>query len=180
MTFVKLGQVLSTRRDLIPEPYLGALASLQSGATTLPWETIRSEIADELGRPIEEVFASIDETPLAAASVAQVHTARLLDGRDVVIKVQRPTARARVEADVDIVLRLAESAELHTRQGRELQAVSVARGFASTLLDELDYGVELRNTEMIRATLAAVAQHSDVEEVRISVPRSTRRRAGDG
>ncbi|SMH39331.1 ubiquinone biosynthesis protein [Rathayibacter oskolensis] len=170
VTFVKLGQVLSTRRDLVPEPYLSALSSLQSGATTLPWETIRAEIADELGRPIEEVFASVDETPLAAASVAQVHTARLLDGRDVVIKVQRPTARAQVEADVDIILRLAERAELHTRQGRDLRATSVARGFSSTLLDELDYGIEYRNTEMIRATLVEIAEHGERDDVVITVP----------
>lgn len=171
VTFVKLGQVLSTRRDLVPEPYLSALASLQSGATTLPWEIIRAEIAAELGRPIDEVFAFVEESPLAAASVAQVHAARLLDGQDVVIKVQRPTARAQVEADVDIVLRLAESAELHTRQGRDLRAVSVARGFTSTLLDELDYRIEYSNTEMIRATLVAIAEHAGPDDVRITIPR---------
>ncbi|NQX28219.1 AarF/ABC1/UbiB kinase family protein [Microbacteriaceae bacterium VKM Ac-2854] len=169
VSFVKLGQVLSTRRDLVPEPYLSALGSLQSGATTLPWPTIRTVIEEELGRPISEVFDRIDEEPLAAASVAQVHTGVLLDGSSVVVKVQRPTARAQVEADVDIILRLARRAEQHTVQGRDLRAESVARGFTTTLLDELDYGIELSNTEMIRSTLADIAAH-EPDALAISVP----------
>ena len=172
VTFVKLGQVLSTRRDLIPEPYLGALATLQSAATTLPWSVIRPAIEEELGRPLEAVFASVDETPLAAASVAQVHTAVLLDGTPVVVKVQRPTARAQVEADVDIILRLAERAEKHSLQARELRAESVARGFTTTLLAELDYRVEYSNTEMLRSTLVRIAEHRHADDVRISVPRT--------
>ncbi|PPF87865.1 ABC transporter [Subtercola sp. Z020] len=178
VTFVKIGQVLSTRRDLIPEPYLSALASLQSGATTLPWGEIRGAIESELGRPIDQVFASIEPTPLAAASVAQVHTATLLNGQKVVVKVQRPTARAQVEADVDIILRLARRAEEQTIQGRDLRAESVARGFTTTLLDELDYTVEYSNTEMIRSTLRRIAEtdrrslirSAGSGAVRISVP----------
>ncbi|RFA15365.1 hypothetical protein B7R21_04945 [Subtercola boreus] len=158
VTFVKIGQVLSTRRDLIPEPYLSALASLQSSATTLPWPEIRTAIESELGRPIDAVFEHIDPTPLAAASVAQVHRATLLDGTKVVVKVQRPTARAQVEADVDIILRLARRAEQQTQQGRDLRAESVARGFTTTLLDELDYTIEYNNTEMIRSTLRRIAE----------------------
>jgi ubiquinone biosynthesis protein len=119
VTFVKLGQVLSTRRDLIPEPYLSALGSLQSAATTLPWSVVGPEIEAELGRPIAEVFSSVSETPLAAASVAQVHTARLLDGTAVVVKVQRPTARAQVEADVDIIGRR-EALPAGTRAARRV------------------------------------------------------------
>lgn len=172
VTFVKLGQVLSTRRDLIPEPYLSALGSLQSAATTLPWTVIRPAIETELGRPIDEVFSSISETPLAAASVAQVHTAVLLDGTAVVVKVQRPTARAQVEADVDIIVRLAERAEKHSIQARELRAESVARGFTTTLLAELDYRVEYSNTEMLRSTLQAIAEHGHADDVQISVPRT--------
>ncbi|MDF2442422.1 MAG: ubiquinone biosynthesis protein, partial [Subtercola sp.] len=173
VTFVKIGQVLSTRRDLIPEPYLSALASLQSGATTLPWPEIRTAIESELGRPIDAVFEHIDPTPLAAASVAQVHTATLLDGSKVVVKVQRPTARAQVEADVDIILRLARRAEQQTQQGRDLRAESVARGFTTTLLDELDYTTEYNNTEMIRSTLRRIAEadpHPGSETVPLSVP----------
>ncbi|WP_291054276.1 AarF/UbiB family protein [Herbiconiux sp.] len=171
VTFVKLGQVLSTRRDLVPEPYLSALASLQSGATTLPWETIRPLIEEGIGGPLDTVFASVDPEPLAAASVAQVHRAELLDGTPVVVKVQRPAARAQVEADVDIILRLAQRAETHTRMGRDLRLESVARGFTSTLLDELDYGIEASNTEMIRSTLALIAADDHGRDVPIAVPR---------
>lgn len=89
VSFVKLGQVLSTRRDMIPEPYISALGSLQSSATTLAWSEIRGVIQTEIGGSLDTVFASVDEVPLAAASVAQVHTATLLDGTPVVVKVQR-------------------------------------------------------------------------------------------
>lgn len=171
VSFVKLGQVLSTRRDLIPEPYLSALASLQSSATTLPWDAIEPVIEDEIGGPINTVFAAVDSEPLAAASVAQVHTGMLLDGTAVVVKVQRPTARAQVEADVDIILRLAHRAETRTRMGRNLRMESVARGFTATLLDELDYGIEATNTEMIRRGLHAIAQQDGDASIDISVPR---------
>ena len=180
VTFVKLGQVLSTRRDLIPEPYLTALGSLQSSATTLPWATISATMEEELGRPIGDVFATINQTPLAAASVAQVHTATLLDGTPVVVKVQRPTARAQVEADVDIIQRLAERAEKHSIQARDLHAESIAAGFTKTLLDELDYRVEYSNTEMLRSTIRLIEEHRHSDDITISVPRlyahaSTRR-----
>ncbi|MCU1481444.1 MAG: AarF/ABC1/UbiB kinase family protein [Subtercola sp.] len=170
VTFVKLGQVLSTRRDIVPEPYLSALASLQSSATTIPWPAVRAVIEEELGRPIADVFQAIDESPLAAASVAQVHTGILLDGTQVVVKVQRPEARAQVAADVDIILRLAKTAEVHTQQGRDLRAESVARGFTQTLLDELDYRIEYSNTEMIRQTLVEIAKHADEKDITIDVP----------
>lgn len=170
VTFVKLGQVMSTRRDMVPEPYLSALATLQSGATTLPWDAIRTVIETEIGASIDTVFASIDPDPLAAASVAQVHRAQLRDGTPVVVKVQRPAARAQVEADVDIVMRLARRAETRTRFGHNLRLESVAHGFTASLLDELDYRVEASNTEMIRSGLAMIAE-SDPESVRMDVPR---------
>nr|WP_315268355.1 AarF/UbiB family protein [Microbacterium lemovicicum] len=169
VSFVKLGQVLSTRRDMIPEPYISALGSLQSSATTLEWAEIREVIRAEVPGDVDAVFASIDEVPLAAASVAQVHTATLIDGTPVVVKVQRPTARAQVTADVDIILRLAERAETRTRIGRNLRLQSVARGFTTSLLDELDYRIEATNTEMIRRSLAKIS--SDHESIGISVPR---------
>lgn len=169
VTFVKLGQVLSTREDIVPEPYLSALSTLQSAASTMPWEVAQGVIEAELGCPIDAVFARVDEVPLAAASVAQVHSAKLLDGTDVVIKVQRPSARAEVKADVDILLRLARRAEVHTRQGREMRAEAIAQGFTKTLLDELDYRLEARNTEMIRSTLALIGEHEG-EPVPVSVP----------
>jgi ubiquinone biosynthesis protein len=171
VSFVKLGQVLSTRRDLIPEPYLSALATLQTKATTLPWETVRDVIESDLGVPIDEVYADVDRVPLAAASVAQVHRAQLLDGTSVVIKVQRPAARAQVEADADIIGRLAHRAEARTRVGRDLRIESVARGFTATLLEELDYRIEARNTEMIRSTLERIDRAEPERRGLVSVPR---------
>ena len=156
VTFVKLGQVLSTRRDLIPEPYLSALASLQSAASTLPWERLLPVVEGDIGGPLASVFRSVDEQPLAAASVAQVHRAVLNDGTAVVLKVQRPDASAQVQADVDIVLRLADRAEVASPLAHDLRVAALARGFTTTLLEELDYRVERLNTEMIRAAVANV------------------------
>ena len=155
VTFVKLGQLLSTRRDLLPRNYTVALASLQSGATTLPWPAIRTVIEAEIGAPLGTVFASVDETPLAAASVAQVHTGTLLDGSPVVLKVQRPGAGAQVAADVDIIVRLAQRIENQTSWGRDFGVVNLAEGFARSLRDELDYRIEFASTQQIGSVVAA-------------------------
>ncbi|WP_163568909.1 ABC1 kinase family protein [Fodinicola feengrottensis] len=152
VTFVKLGQLLSTRRDLLPDRYVEALSHLQTRARPVRWDEIRAVIEAELGGPIDTFFfAEVDPKPLAAASVAQVvHAARLADGTDVVVKVQRPTAQAQVRADVDIIVRLASWIETRTDWGRDLGAVALAEGFAQSLRDELDYRTEHRHMEMIR------------------------------
>jgi len=170
VSFVKLGQVLSTRRDLVPEPYLSALATLQTSATTLPWETVRAVIESDLGVSIDDVYADVDPLPLAAASVAQVHRAHLHDGTPVVVKVQRPAARAQVEADADIIGRLAQRAEARTRVGRNLRIESVARGFTATLLEELDYRIEARNTRMIGSTLELIDRAEPARRRVVTVP----------
>lgn len=155
VTFVKLGQVLSTRRDLLPAPYIDALSSLQTSATTLPWTAIRAVIEEEIGGEVGSVFAMVDETPLAAASVAQVHAGILLDGTRVVLKVQRPGAAQQVAADVDIIVRLAQRIEDRTSWGREFGALSLATGFARSLSDELDYRIEFQNTRQVGSAVAA-------------------------
>ena len=107
VTFVKLGQMLATRPDLIGPAFARELAQLQSDVPASPWPVVRARTRPRSRRPLPEVFAGVDEEPLAAASVAQVHSGVLLDGTSVVLKVQRPEARAQVTADLDIVIRLA-------------------------------------------------------------------------
>ncbi|QUB98556.1 ABC1 kinase family protein [Cellulosimicrobium cellulans] len=154
VTFVKFGQVLSTRRDLLPAAFTDALATLQSEVPPAPWSQVEAAVAGALGRPVDEAFADFSPEPLASASVGQVHAARLLDGRDVVVKVQRPGARAQVETDLAILGRLARRIERDTAWGRSLGVVDLADGFAASLREELDYTVELENTLALRAALA--------------------------
>ena len=154
VTFVKLGQVLSSREDVLPREFITALSTLQMDSTPIPWAEAEAAIRAELKRPLDEVFLSVDEVPLAAASVAQVHTATLLDGARVVIKIQRPRARAQVTTDLDILERLAADAERRTEWARDLGARALAAEFARALRDELDYRVEAANTEMLREAIA--------------------------
>ncbi|WP_035319725.1 ABC1 kinase family protein [Brevibacterium sp. VCM10] len=153
VTFVKLGQMLSTRRDILPPVFVRELETLQTQVTPEPWSVIEPAIAERLGRPIGEVFARIDSTPLAAASVAQVHEATLLDGTEVIVKVQRPKALNQVAQDLDIILRLAGWLNKTTTWGRDLGVQSLAAGFANTLEEELDYRIELDNMAGIEASL---------------------------
>ncbi|SIT86668.1 AarF/ABC1/UbiB kinase family protein [Microbacterium sp. RU33B] len=153
VTFVKLGQVLSARDDVLPPELTSALATLQSDSAPLPWERVRTVIEAQLGRPLEEVFATIDETPLAAASVAQVHAATLRDGAEVIVKVQRPDARAQVRTDLDILGTLAQDAERRMAWARDYGAVALADEFAQGLREELDYRIEMANQEMLRAVV---------------------------
>jgi len=154
VTFVKLGQVLSTRDDVLPQDLTAALATLQMDVSPLPWSEARAVIERELKQPLADAFAEVDEVPLAAASVAQVHTARLLDGSQVVIKVQRPSARQQVTVDLDILQRLAADAEARTDWGRRYGTRALAAEFARSLREELDYRIEASNTELMRGTLA--------------------------
>lgn len=154
VTFVKLGQVLSARDDVLPRELTVALSALQMDSAPVAWEEIRPVIEAQLGRPLDEVFATIDEVPLAAASVAQVHAATLLDGTGVVVKVQRPEAREQVRTDLDILDTLAKDAEARTTWARDYGAVALADEFARGLREELDYRIELSNQEMLRTVLA--------------------------
>jgi ubiquinone biosynthesis protein len=153
VTFVKLGQVLSSRADVLPPQLVKALSTLQMDSTPIPWAEAEAAIRHELRRPLDEVFASVDQTPLAAASVAQVHAATLKDGERVVVKIQRPRARAQVTTDLDILERLAADAERRTEWARDYGARALAAEFARTLREELDYRVEAANTEMLRGAI---------------------------
>jgi ubiquinone biosynthesis protein len=159
VTFVKLGQLLSTRTDLLPEEFIAELAKLQDRAGPAPWEQVREVIAASIGAPVESVYAELSPEPAAAASIAQVHKARLLradgPGAAVAVKVQRPGIRATVEQDLDILLRLADRLEGRARWARAVGALGVARGFAAAMREELDFRVEARNMAAVTATWAA-------------------------
>ncbi len=152
-TFVKLGQVLSTRPDLLPPAYIAELSKLQDAVPPVPWEAIRDAITQELGRPPEEVFASIDPEPLGAASLGQVHAATLTDGTEVVIKVQRPNIQPTIATDLEILQALAPAAQ-RTPEGQIHDFVAEADDFAYTLNNELDYRLEGRNADRFRANFA--------------------------
>ncbi|GAA4081071.1 ABC1 kinase family protein [Nonomuraea soli] len=151
VTFVKLGQVLSTRRDLLPAEFVEELGKLQDKVTPAPWEQIEKVLLAELGAPVEEVFATFDKVPLAAASIAQVYTATLPTGEEVVVKVQRPGIRAVVAKDLDIVRRLAATLETRTRWGRSLGLRDLAEGFAVAIREELDFRIEAANMAAVAA-----------------------------
>jgi ubiquinone biosynthesis protein len=152
-TFVKLGQVLSTRPDLLPPAYVAELSKLQDAVPPVPWEAIRDAITQELGRPPEEIFASIDPEPLGAASLGQVHAATLADGAEVVIKVQRPNIQPTIATDLEILQALAPAAQ-RTPEGQIHDFVAEADDFAYTLNNELDYRLEGRNADRFRANFA--------------------------
>lgn len=149
VTFVKLGQVLSTRRDVLPIEFVEELSKLQDQVPPAPWDQIDAVLTSELNARPSEVFAEISSTPLAAASVAQVHKAKLKTGQDVVVKVQRPDIRKIVDRDLDIVIRLARTLEVRTSWGRSFGAVALAEGFAEALREELDFEIEARNVSAV-------------------------------
>lgn len=163
VTAIKLGQMLATRPDLVPEPFVTELSRLHSTVEPVPWEQLEPILTAELGRPTAEVFAELDPVPLAAASVAQIHAARLIDGTEVVVKIQRPDASAQAVADLDILQALAVRLEHTTTWARDLGVADIVDGFARSLLDELDYRVEL-------ASMAEVAGASDAVDIPTTHP----------
>ena len=158
VTFVKLGQQLSTRRDLLPVEFVDELTTLQDAAAPVRWDTAESVLARDLGRPVSEVFETIDPSPIAAASIAQVHAARLLDGSEVVVKLQRPGIESVVERDLDILTRLAGTLESRTEWGASIGLPDLAAGFADALREELDFTTERDNMRSVAASLDGAAR----------------------
>ena len=146
-TFVKLGQVLSTRPDLIPLTFIEELTKLQDEVPPFPYSEVREIIQAETGKYPEELFQSFDEKPLAAASIGQVHRARLKDGSDVVVKVQRPRIKKTIEIDLEIMLHLAGLMERHLEELQVIRPSRIVEEFARTLEEEIDYTVELSHIE---------------------------------
>ncbi len=155
VTFVKLGQLASTRADQLPAEFIEEFSTLQDRVPPAPWEAVRALLDQELGAPYLEVFADFDPEPVAAASIAQVHRARLRCGTEVAVKVQRPGIGPVVERDLDIVARLADTLQSRTHWGRAVGMVELASGFATALREELDFRVEARNVAAVRAGSAS-------------------------
>ncbi len=144
-TFIKLGQLLSTRHDLLPAAYTTALERLQDSVEPLPFETVREVVEAELGATLKERFTEFTEEPLAAASLGQVHRAVLRNGRQVVVKVQRPGVRDVVREDMDVLERLASLADSRTDVGRRFGFGPLLDQFRRSLAGELDYRREARS-----------------------------------
>jgi ubiquinone biosynthesis protein len=155
--FVKLGQIASTRTDVVPADVIAELSKLQDDVAVEPEAAMRDVVEAELGAPVEEVFAAFDWTPVAAASIGQVYFARLHDGEDVIVKVQRPGVAAAIDRDLKILLALAHRIEAGTPFGKEYGVGGLAQEFAGSLEEELDFTIEARNTEQIRKNMADVA-----------------------
>lgn len=150
-TFIKLGQVLSTRADLLPPLYIAELARLQDRVEADSFTAIRAVVEAELGAPLTDHFRTFAPEPLAAASIGQVHAAILRDGTEVVVKVQRPGVEATIEEDLAILMEIARTAERRFAIARQAEASAVVREFAWTIQAELDYMREGRNAERIGA-----------------------------
>ncbi len=149
-TFVKLGQILSTRPDVLPPDYIEELSNLQDKVQPLPWDVIEPVIREELDRPLSEVFEEIHTVPLASASLAQVHMARLVTRERVVLKVQRPHILGTLKTDLEIIHDIARYVQNRTPLGQLYDLVGIADDFADTLNNELDYRVEGRNAVRFR------------------------------
>jgi ubiquinone biosynthesis protein len=153
-TFIKLGQILSTRVDLLPPDYQAELAKLQDQAAPVPTSLIEETVVAELGRPIDEVFSYFDPIPLAAASIGQVHAATLRDGTDVVVKVRRPGVERTIEEDLEILQNLAATASRRWELADQYDVVGLVEEFSQTLRAELDYIAEGRNAERFAENFA--------------------------
>jgi ubiquinone biosynthesis protein len=144
-TFIKLAQLLSTRADLLPQPYIDALTRLQDKVGPFPFTEVEEIVNTELGVRISKAFSHFESQPIAAASLGQVHRASLRDGRDVVVKVQRPNIREEMTKDLAVLSDIAAFLDSHTEAGRKYEFTPLLEEFRKSLLRELDYRTEARN-----------------------------------
>jgi ubiquinone biosynthesis protein len=170
-TFVKFGQLLSTRPDIVPPDIVFELKALQDAVTPFPFEQARAVVEEELGLTLEQLFLDFGEVPIAAASIGQVHRATLPNGRTVVVKVQRPNAPRQIEADLELMYQLARLARERVRALEFIDTVAVVDEFARSIRQELDYRVEARNAEQFHRNFAGYP-HVRVPRVYWSYSRS--------
>lgn len=161
--YIKLGQMLSTRPDLLPAAYIPELEKLQDDVLPLDFEAVEQVIHEELGTRISKLFAEFEEKPLGSASLGQVHGARLRDGRSVIVKVQRPGIREALAEDMEFFREVAKFMTSHFSAGARIDMIGVIAQLERALADELDYRVEARNAAQLRRSIA--------EFPRILVPR---------
>ncbi len=154
-TFVKLGQMLATRPDLVPMSLIHELRKLQDDVPAIPFPAVRNVVQQELGAPLSSIYQSFDETPIAAASIGQVHAATLKDGTFVVVKVQRPGLDETIRTDLDLLAFLAQQIEDQLPDARQFRPVAAVEQFARGLRLETDFTNELRNIERFRKQFAA-------------------------
>jgi ubiquinone biosynthesis protein len=148
-TFVKLGQLMATRVDLFPPAWIAEFEKLLADTPPVPFAALQPELERALGRSPFEVFRELDPVPLASASIAQVHRARLPDGTPVVLKIRRPGIRAKVEADLRLLAQIAQLVESEIPEARRYQPAEIAAQFARSLERELDLAVEARHVERL-------------------------------
>jgi ubiquinone biosynthesis protein len=152
--FVKFGQAISTRRDLLPPDIADELVKLQDRVPPFPGAVAREIATAALGAPLEQLFQQFDAEPLAAASIAQVHGAKLADGREVIVKILRPDMRAVIARDVEVLYELARLAERYSAEARRLRPIEVVREYEGTILDELDLMREAANAAHLKRNFA--------------------------
>ena len=157
-TFIKLGQLLSTRADLLPGPYLDALSRLQDQIEPFPYEDVERIVSGELGVRISKAFAEFDAVPLAAASLSQVHRAWMRDGRAVVVKVQRPNIRETIVGDLEALGEIAHFLDEHTELGKRYEFDNMLINLRKSLLRELDFTIEANNLRSIGQSLTEFEQ----------------------
>jgi ubiquinone biosynthesis protein len=162
-TFIKLGQIVSSRPDLVPVDLVNELSKLQDKVPAFKFEQVESIIISEFGEPFDNIFETIDRKPLASASIGQVHKAELKDGQNVAVKIQRPGIRKIVEVDLQIMHHLASLMETHIKEIAYYRPVKIVEEFAKTLGKELDYSIEASSIQRI------AAQFEDDDTVHIPI-----------
>jgi ubiquinone biosynthesis protein len=157
-TYIKFGQLLSTRPDIVPQEYIAALESLQDDLPPFSFAEVERIVEEELGVRLSKAFETFEAQPIAAASLGQVHRAILRDGREVVVKVQRPDVREQVHRDLEIFGDIANDLEKHTEIGRKMNLTGALQQARMVMFSELNYLHEARNTETLRENLAPFPQ----------------------